>query len=51
MLLQQHSQQQIQEQCEKYEHINLLPAEVANVGVRVACAEGIADPCQKKAEQ
>ena len=50
MSLQQHIQQQIQEQCKKHEHIDLLPAQVANVGVRVACAEGIADLCQKRAE-
>ena len=49
MSLQQHIQEQIQEQCAKYEHINLIPAEVANVGVRVACAEGISDLCQKNA--
>ena len=41
MSLQQHIQEQIQEQCAKHERINLIPAEVANVGVRVACAEGI----------
>ena len=28
---------------------NLVPAEVANIGVRVACAEGISDLCQKNA--
>ena len=39
MLLQQHILEQIQEQCAKHEHINLIPVEVANVGVRVACAE------------
>ena len=50
MSLQQHIQEQIQEQCAKHEHINLTPAEVANVGVRVACAEGISDLCQKNAE-
>ena len=50
MSLQQHIQEQIQEQCAKHERINLLPAEVANVGVRVACAEGISDLCQKNAE-
>ena len=50
MSLQQHLQEQIQEQCEKHEHIDLVPAEVANVGVRVACAEGISDLCQKNAE-
>ena len=50
MSLQQHVQDQIQEQCVKHEHINLIPAELANVGVRVACAEGISDLCQKNAE-
>ena len=50
MSLQQHIQGQIQEQCAKHEHVNLIPAEVANVGVRVACAEGISDLCQKNAE-
>ena len=50
MSLQQHIQEQIQEQCARHEHINLRPAEVANVGVRVACAEGISDLCQKNAE-
>ena len=51
MSLQQHIQQQIQEQRKKHEHIDLLPAEpVANISVRVACAEGIADLCQKNAE-
>ena len=50
MSLQQHIQEQIQEQCEKHERINLIPAEVANVGVRVTCAEGLSDLCQKNAE-
>ena len=50
MSLQQHIQEQIQDQCTKHEHINLIPAEVANVGVRVACAEGISDLCQRSAE-
>ena len=50
MSLQQHMQEQVQEQCTKHEHIDLLPAEVANVGVRVACAGGISDLCQKNAE-
>ena len=50
MSLQQHIQEQIQEQCVKQECINLVPAEVANVSVRVACAEGISDLCQKNAE-
>ena len=50
MSLQQHIQEQIQEQCEKHKCIDLIPAEVANVGVRVTCAEGISDLCQKNAE-
>ena len=50
MLLQQHIQEQIQEQCEKHERLDLMPSEVANVGVRVACAEGISDLCEKDAE-
>ena len=50
MSLQQHIQDQIQEQCAKHERIDLIPAEVANVSVRVACAEGISDLCQKNAE-
>ena len=50
MSLQQHIQEQIQEQCAKHERINLIPAELANVGVRVACAEGISNLCQKSAE-
>ena len=50
MSLQQHIQEKIQEQCAKHECINLIPAEVANVGVRVPCAEGISDLCQKNAE-
>ena len=50
MSLQQHIQEQIQEQCAKHEHIDLIPAEVANIGVRVACAEGISDLCQKNTE-
>ena len=50
MSLQQHIQEQIQEQCAKHERIDLLPVEVANVGVRVACAEGISELCQKNAE-
>ena len=47
MSLQQHIQEQIQEQCAKHERIDLVPAEVANTGVRVACAVGISDLCQK----
>ena len=50
MSLQQHIQDQIQEQCAKHERINLVPAEVANIGVRVSCAEGISDLCQKNAD-
>ena len=50
MLLQQHIQEQIQEQCKKHECLDLIPEEVANVGVRVACAEGISDLCQTDAE-
>ena len=50
MSLQQHIQEQIQEQCAKHECIDLLPAEIANIDVRVACAEGISDLCQKNAE-
>ena len=50
MSLQQHIQEQIQEQCATHERIDLVPAEVANVSVRVACAEGISDLCQKNAE-
>ena len=50
MSLQQQVQEQIQEQCAKHEHIDLTPAEEVNVGVRVACAEGISDLCQKNAE-
>ena len=50
MSLQQQIQEHIQEQCAKHGHINLVPAEVANIGVRVVCAEGISDLCQKNAE-
>ena len=50
MSLQQHIQEQIREQCAKHERIDLTPAEVANVCVGVACAEGISDLCQKNAE-
>ena len=49
MLLQKDIQEKIREQREKHECIDLIPAEVANVGVRVACAEGISDLCQKNA--
>ena len=45
-----HAEEQIKKQCEKHECMNLIPVEVANTGVRVACAEGIADLCQKNAE-
>ena len=50
MSLQQHIHEQIQEQFAKHECVNLVPAEVANVSVRVACAEGISDLCQNNAE-
>ena len=50
MSLQQQIQEQIQEQCAKHECVDLVPAEAANIGVRVACAEGISDLCQKNAE-
>ena len=50
MSLQQQVQEQIQEQCAKYERIDLVPVEVANIGVRVVCAETISDLCQKNAE-
>ena len=43
MLLQQQIQDRVREQREKQERIDLMPAEVANTGVRVACAEGISD--------
>ena len=49
MLLQQQIQDRVQEQREKHERIDLIPAEVANIGVRVACAEGISELCQKNA--
>ena len=50
MLLQQRIQEQIQEQYKRHEHVDLIPAEVPDIGVRVACAEGISDLCQKNAE-
>ena len=34
----------------KHEHNDLIPAEVANVGVRVACVASISDVCQKNTE-
>ena len=49
MLLQKDIQEKIREQRVKHERIDLVPAEVANIGVRVACAEGISDLCQKNA--
>ena len=49
MLLQQQIQDRVREQREKHKRIDLIPAEVANIGVRVACAEGISDLCQKNA--
>ena len=47
MLLQQQIQPRIQEQSERHKRIDLTPAAVANSDVRVACAEGISDLCQK----
>ena len=47
MLLQQHIHEQTQDLCKKHECISHIPVEVANIGVRVACVEGIADLCQK----
>ena len=49
MLLQKDIQEKIREQREKHERIDFVPAEVANIGVRMACAEGISDLCQKNA--
>ena len=49
MLLQKDIQEKIREQREKHERIDLVPAEVANIGVRVNCSEGISDLCQKNA--
>ena len=49
MLLQQHIQERVQDHCEKHGRIDLIPAEVANIGVRVTCAEGISDLCQSNA--
>jgi len=46
MLLQKQIQEQVQHQ---HERTDLTPAEVANISVRVACAEGISDLCQKNA--
>ena len=52
MSLQQQVQEQMQEQCAKHKSIDLVPAEVANIGVKVevACAEGISDLCIKMAD-
>ena len=50
MLLQQHVQEQIQEQCGKHKHIDFIPVEVANVGVRIACSETMSNLCHKNAE-
>ena len=50
MSLQQHIHEQIQEQYAKHKHTDLRPVEVANFSVRVACAEGISDLCEKNAE-
>ena len=49
MLLQKDIQEKIREQRDKHERIDLVPAEVANIGVRVACVKGISDLCQKNA--
>ena len=49
MLLQQQIQDRVREQREKHERIDLIPAEGANIGVRVACGEGISDLCQTNA--
>jgi len=49
MLLQKQIQERVREQQEKHKRIDLIPVEVANIGVRVACAEGISDLCQKNA--
>ena len=46
MALQPHIQKEIQ----KYEHINLVPAEIANVSVRMICGEDISNLCQKDAD-
>ena len=52
MSLQQQVQEQMQEQCAKHECTDLVPAEVANIGVKVevGCAEGISDLCIKNAD-
>jgi len=49
MLLQQQIQERVQDHCEKHKRIDLIPTEVANIGIRVSCAEGISDLCQKNA--
>ena len=49
MLLQQQIQERVQDHCEKHKRIDLIPTEVANMGVRVACADSISDLCQKNA--
>ena len=49
MLLQQQIQDRVRDQQKKHKRIDLIPAEVANIGVRVACAEAISDLCQKNA--
>ena len=52
MSLQHQVQEQMREQCAKHKSIDLVPAEVANIGVKVevACAEGISDLCLKMAD-
>ena len=49
MLLQQQIQERVQDHCEKHKRIDLIPTEVANMGVRVSCADSISDLCQKNA--
>ena len=49
LLLQQHIQERVHDHCEKHERIDLIPVEVANIGVRVVCAEGISDLCRNNA--
>ena len=49
MLLQKQIEERVREQQKKHECIDLVPAEVANIGVRVTCAKGISDLCQKNA--
>ena len=39
-----------QEQCKKHDHIDFIPVEAANVGVRMVCDNGVSDLCQKNAD-